>query len=292
MGRASTLSQHQIEAPSGKDADYENFPVGSFLLPKKLRPHIQTFYHFARAIDDIADSPTLYPELKISRLEGFAEAVQGKGTVKPGYDKGWAMAESLKETGITPQHCLDLIAAFVQDCKKSRYDNWDDLMGYCILSAAPVGRYLIDLHGGQKAGFDDGAAYAASDALCNALQVLNHLQDIKDDYQTLDRIYLPGDWMLAEKVSEAHLSKDVTAPALRRVIDQCLDETDKLIVEARALPKALVSKRLAAESAAIINIADKLSTLLRTGDPLASRVKLSKFEYFCCILKGIRQTIF
>ena len=174
-----------IETPSGKAAADENFPVGSWLLPARLRPHIATFYAYARAIDDIADNPDLEPADKIARLDGFAKTVSGADTPDPAFHKAHEIRRSLAETGVTHQHCVDLTQAFKQDATKLRYDDWDDLMGYCNLSAAPVGRYLVDLHG------ESPLAYPASDALCNALQVLNHLQDCGDDYKALNRVYLP-----------------------------------------------------------------------------------------------------
>lgn len=268
------------EAPSGKDADYENFPVGSRLLPARLRPHIAVFYAFARAIDDIADSPGLAPEDKIARLEGFEAALDGR-TTDPAFAKGRAMARSLAETNVIPRHCLDLIAAFKQDAVKGRYRDWDDLMAYCRLSAAPVGRYLLDLHGGSRDG------YGPSDALCNALQVINHLQDCQDDYRALDRVYLPGDWMAGEGVGPEDLDREHCTPGLRRVIDKTLGATESLMAGAKTLPKGLRSRRLAMESGVIVAIAGALIGKLRRRDPLAGRVALSKLELAGCGLRGI-----
>jgi len=275
-----------VELPSGKDEAYENFPVGSWLLPAKLRPHVATFYGFARTIDDIADSAEIPAEEKLRRLDGFAAAITGEETDDPAYDKAHRMRDSLAETGITRQHCLDLIAAFKQDAVKLRYDDWDDLMGYCILSAAPVGRYLIDLHGGSK------VSYGPSDALCNALQVLNHLQDLKEDYQTLDRVYLPGEWMAAQRVTVKDLAADLSNEGLRTVISQALDRTAGLMTMAAKLPSGLASRRLAMESHAIINIANHLVKKLRQEDPIAGRVALSKGEYLSCCVRGAAKGLF
>ena len=275
-----------VEAPSGKDEAYENFPVGSFLLPARLRPHVATFYAFARAIDDIADSPDLSPEEKVRRLDGFEKAVTGEGGGDPAYAKGARMRASLAETGTTPQHCVDLVTAFKQDAVKLRYDDWDDLMGYCRLSAAPVGRYLLDIHGGSRDG------YGPSDALCEALQVINHLQDCKDDYLTLDRVYLPGDWMARAGTRVEDLAASSASPGLREVIDRCIQGVEVLMVEARRLPRGLFDKRLAMESAAIVNIADRLTGLLARRDPLPRRVVLSKPGYVWCMLRGVMSQVF
>ena len=172
------------ETPSGKGAKDENFPVGSFLLSKAVRPHVAAFYAFARAIDDVADNPEIAPQAKVDRLDGFDKALMGLND-DPAFEKAHIIRSSLIYTGVPIQHCRDLISAFKQDAVKSRYDNWDDLIDYCDRSAAPVGRYLLDLHGVSK------DLYPASDALCNALQVINHLQDCQEDYREMDRVYLP-----------------------------------------------------------------------------------------------------
>jgi squalene synthase HpnC len=274
-----------VETPSGKSTASENFPVGSFLLPARLRPHVATFYAFARAIDDIADNPALAPADKIARLDGFAAALTDTAA-GPGYEKAERLRASLAATGVTAQHGLDLIAAFKLDAVKLRYADWRELIeGYCMLSAAPVGRYLLDLHGEDRAG------YRASDALCNALQVLNHLQDCQDDYRQLDRVYLPQDWLAAAGVGVEALDTAAASPGIRRVIDQCLDGTDALIAIARLLPGQLRSRRLAMESAVIVRIAERLSRLLRERDPLAGRVKLSGLQFAGCSLTGIARTL-
>ena len=273
-------SQPIVETPSGKDAAYENFPVGSWLLPAAMRPHIATFYCFARVIDDIADSPDLEPEDKIARLNGFAAALKDGRDDGGAFEIGLRMRTSLEETDIPIRHCLDLIDAFKQDAVKKRCNDWHDLMDYCIRSASPVGRYLIDLHGGS----DDG--YGPSDALCNALQVINHLQDCKDDYLTLDRVYLPGDWMDQEGMDVTALAEGQSSPQVRRVINRTLSATEDLMVEAWRLPGVLRSRRLAMESAGILNIADRLIARLRTEDPIAARVALTKTGYAWQCLRG------
>ena len=162
-----------LETPTGKGAGDENFPVGSFLLPRALRPHVATFYDLARATDDIADNGDLSAKEKLDRLDRFEKALTGAISGEPALEKSYAVATSSASTGVPVRHSVDLIHAFKQDAVKLRYDDWDDLMGYCNLSASPVGRFLLDLHG------EDPAKYPASDALCNTLQVLNHLQDLK-----------------------------------------------------------------------------------------------------------------
>ena len=275
-----------IETPSGKDAGGENFPVGSVLLPAALRPHVAAFYGFARAADDIADNPALEPDDKIARLNRMAEAIEGGHAGDSALAKAHLMRDSLAATGVTPRHCLDLLDAFRQDAAKRRYADWDEVIAYCMRSAAPVGRYLMDLHG------EDRALRPAADALCNALQLLNHLQDCSEDYREMDRVYIPEPWLEAEGLGVEALAAAASPPGLRRVLDRMLDGVDGLLDEAAPLAGAMKSRRLAMETAAIQAIARKLAAELRRRDPLRAKVKLGRLVYLACMANGIWKGLF
>mgnify|MGYP006275781287 FL=1 len=253
-----------MEAPSGKTAGDENFPVGSVLIAPRLRPHVMRYYAFARATDDIADAPELSSEEKIRRLDLFDAGLRPGAT---GPEIAVRLRDSLAETGVPPHVAGDLLVAFRQDARQARYPDWEALMHYCRHSAHPVGRYLLHLHGEAEETGPPG------DALCAALQVLNHLQDIGEDRARLDRVYLPQDWMAAEGVTEADLDAAATSPGLRRVIDRCLDGCDALLARAAPLASMTRSRRLAAEIAVIDRLARRLAARLRREDPLAGRVK-------------------
>ena len=271
--------------PSGKGPEDENFPVASRLLPVRLRKHVMIFYAFARAADDIADSPYLTPDHKIQQLERFSSGLLMDST-EDQPEQVQALRMSLAATGNSPQHGIDLIAAFMQDARKTRYRCWDDLLGYCRLSAAPVGRYLLDLHG------ESSAAYPAADALCHALQILNHLQDCQDDYIKLDRVYLPEIWFAEAHVDISVLAGSWTIPGLRYVLDHCLDGVDSLLQQARSLPCHIVNTGLAAEAAVIIAIADSLMQALRRRDPLAKRVELNLLQKVGAASHGLMRFFF
>ena len=257
---------------SGRHAGNENFPVASRLLPARVRPHVMAFYLLVRAADDVADTPGLDAQEKRDILTLWHRHLEegGEDQCRPVAD----LRKSLRETGVSSRYARDLIAAFLRDVDNSPTQNWDDLMGYCRLSAMPVGRYLIDLLDGP--GVHDEGDYAPSDALCAALQVLNHIQDIRDDYTQLQRVYVPADWMAEAGVSLADLGAEGGTPALRDVIDRMLDGVDALLREAKSLPRTIQSKALAREAGGILAIAWRLSKTLRTKDPLAGRVELSK----------------
>jgi farnesyl-diphosphate farnesyltransferase len=270
-----------VETPSGKGRGGENFPVGSWLIRRDLRLHVHAFYRFARNADDIADNPALAGAEKIRRLDLMAAALDGApGIAAPAAS---AMRASLRSTGTTAQHCHDLLRAFRLDAEKRRYRDWDDLMGYCRYSAAPVGRYVLDLHG------ESSTAWPASDALCAALQVLNHLQDCALDYARLDRVYLPQDDLTAAGIGVAALAADRACPGLRRVIDGMLDRTAALVVRAHRLPPGVAAWRLRCETAVIVGLAARLLRRLRRGDPLAERVRLGKTDFLAALLRGVAQ---
>ena len=274
-----------LETPSGKWAQDENFPVGSWLLPARVRPHVAAFYAFVRAADDIADNPDLAPDAKLARLARFEAALAGPPALAVSLPKAEALRASLAATGVTPRHALDVLAAFKRDATTLRYRDWSDLLDYGALSAAPVGRYLLDLHR------EASELYRFSDPLCDTLQLLNHLQDCRDDYRALDRVYLPLDSFAAAGIGVEALDQPATSPALRQVLDCVLDGVDTLLATASELPRALRSRRLAAESAVILEIARRLAKELRRRDPLAERVELSRPRILLCSLLGIGRMV-
>ena len=171
---------------SGKGHNDENFPVASWLIAKRHRAPVLAFYRFARTADDVADHPTATPEEKLRLLEEMDRTLTGELDSSP---EAHALRVVLEEHGLSPQHALLLLEAFRRDVTKLRYANWDELMDYCRYSAMPVGRFVLDVHG------EDRTTWPLSDALCAALQVINHLQDCAKDYRDLNRVYLPEDTM-------------------------------------------------------------------------------------------------
>jgi hydroxysqualene synthase len=268
-----------LETPSGKTAATENFPVGSCLIRRSLRPHVHAFYRFARAADDIADNPLLEPQAKITALDRFAAVLDG--AAEQAAPAATAMRHSLQTSGVTTQHCHDLLTAFRRDATQLRYPNWDALLDYCRYSAAPVGRYLLDLHGAQP------TAWPANDALCAALQIINHLQDCGDDYRTLDRVYLPDDVMALYHADVTMLAAAAAPSPLRAVLDAMLDQLEPLLMLARTLPRQIPAFRLRAETAIIVALAEALTKELRHRDPLAEPVKLSRWQKCLAVVRGL-----
>jgi farnesyl-diphosphate farnesyltransferase len=278
----TTLPSDNVELWSGKDRGDENFPVGVLIHPK-LRPHVHAFYSFARNADDIADHPDLTPEDKITRLDRMDMVLSG--AVQSGSPSASRLRESLAQMALPATHARELLIAFRQDATKSRYANWQDLMEYCRFSAAPVGRFVLDLHR------EDRASWPASDALCAALQVLNHLQDCADDWRNLQRCYLPTQMLTDASTSIDALTAPKTSAALRQVFDKMLDKTADLNRAATALPHQLRSRRMRVETGMITNLAQRLHRHLCREDPLAGRVKLRKSDFLAALIAGVAQLV-
>lgn len=261
-------------------ANSENFPVGSFLIPPNCRPHVHAFYLFARKADDIADSPTIPAAEKVTRLQAASDALGEDEVALP----DWAVPyhRGLVETGCTAQNGRDLLSAFMQDATKLRYADWDDLMDYCQRSAASVGRVMMDIHGETPHADIEG-----SDALCNALQVLNHLQDCREDFLALDRVYVPEPWLAEAGGGVALLAERRAAPALRHAIDRCLDHTAGLLRRAEAMPHSVRRRRFRWECAVIVRLAWALHGRLMRGDPLAGRIRVPRASRVALALCGI-----
>ena len=252
---------------SGKGHKDENFPVASRLIHPRHRGAILAFYEFVRVADDIADHATLGEREKLAMLDGLEAALLGKSDEQR---EAVALRTVLRERNLTPRHAQDLLTAFRMDVTKLRYRDWDDLMDYCSYSAMPVGRYVLDVHG------EDRSTWAANDALCAALQVINHLQDCKKDFQALNRVYVPEDALAAAGATVEDLGRDAATPALRRCLTALAERTGKLLDESAAFSSRIKDFRLAMEVAVIQSLARRLVALLTQRDPLSERVHLGR----------------
>jgi squalene synthase HpnC len=255
------------ETLSGKTHRDENFPVAAWLMSARHRGPILAFYRFVRAADDVADHSALSADEKLTMLDGLGDALCGRGPRDP---EAEPLRHALRERGLSPRHPLDLLDAFRLDARRSRYANWAELMDYCRLSAMPVGRFVLDVHG------EDKAIWPASDALCAALQVINHLQDCAADYRRLDRVYLPQDILAAHGASIEMLGAACASPALRGVIAELARRASQLTVRGAALVPQIANVRLALEISAIQHLARRLARDLERRDPLSEPVHLGR----------------
>jgi len=255
------------EARSGKGHRDENFPVASRLIHPRHRAPILAFYEFVRTADDIADHATLTPPEKLALMDQLEATLLGRNDDDP---VAVALRSQLAARQLTPRHAQDLLTAFRMDVTKLRYRDWDDLIGYCTYSAMPVGRFVLDVHGESR------ALWPANDALCAALQIINHLQDCGKDYRNLDRVYIPLDVLETTGGRVEELGVGPASAGLLDAIHRLARRTGDLLRDSRPFSAGIEDGRLALEVAVIQTFAERLAAVLARRDPLSQRVHLGK----------------
>lgn len=207
---------------------YENFPVGSMLLPKKLRPHVCAVYAFARRADDIADED--FPEAeRIPALEAWEALFKKSLNERVSHPVFLALRETLKNFEIPPQLFIDLITAFKMDVQKKRHETFEDLLFYCRHSANPVGRIALHLF-----GYQEERLMELSDKICTALQLANFWQDIAVDLKK-NRVYLPQEDLVNFEYGEAELFNKNYNANFKKLMQFEVDRTQKLFYEGAQL---------------------------------------------------------
>ena len=250
---------------SGKGHRDENFPVASYLIRPRYRKIILRFYEFVRVADDIADHPALKAPKKLELLNQLEADLTGASQENT---EAVALRSMLAERGISNRHALDILTAFKQDVIKRRYRDWDDLIDYCSYSAMPVGRFVLDVHGESR------TTWPASDALCAALQIINHVQDCGADYRNLDRVYIPLDFLAAAGADVESLGNGEASPELRRCLRVIALRAGGLLRESDTLCVIVRDRRLGLEISVIQALARKLVNMLACRDPLSQSVHL------------------
>jgi squalene synthase HpnC len=251
----------------------EAMPWLALVIPARARRQVVAFYRFAVRADDIADAPDLGAEEKLQRLDAMERGLAGGN----GDRVANALYAAVGGNDLLLDHGRQLLQAFRRDAVCDHCRDWADLMTYCRFSAVPVGRFLLDILD------EEPEAAPAIDALCAALQILNHLQDCGIDYRRLGRVYLPRDRLLQADVDVELLAGAQSSPDLRHIFDDILDGVDGLIHLARPLPDRLRGFRHRAEAAATIEWAQRLSHRLRVSDPLFQPVRPGAGDYLASV---------
>ncbi len=214
---------------------YENFPVASWLLPSKIRKPISAIYAFARIADDIADEGTANSDERLKQLDEIAQKLDmiryGKTIDDPIFI---ALADTIENFDLPVSLLHDLLAAFRMDVTVHRYQTFESLLNYCKYSANPIGQLLLHL-------FDSVSVQniAYSDAICSALQIINFLQDIEQDYVEQGRIYLPLDELEQHKLDETTIRDKIQSQELRLLIDSLLDKVQQMLDFGKPLGQVL-----------------------------------------------------
>jgi len=216
-------------------------------------------------------------------LEEMRASLVGESEASP---EAVALRKVQRDHGLSDRHALDLLEAFRRDVTKLRYDDWADLMDYCRYSASPVGRFVLDVHGESQ------DLWPMNDALCTALQVINHLQDCGKDRREIDRIYVPLDRLAAAGVGVEALDEPAASPALRAVIRGLAEDTMRLLDVSRPFARRIRDGRLALEVGVIQALAEDLCRGLIGRDPLSQSVHHDKAKMGAIALGAMLKTSF
>lgn len=261
---------------------YENFPVASILMPRRLRKPVAAIYHFARAADDIADEGELSDDERLQRLDEFRDELNhianGETPLLPLFQH---LAGEIAEHALPMQPLHDLLDAFSQDVMKKRYANYDELLDYCRRSANPVGNLLLHLY---EEATPVNIAY--SDAICTALQLINFWQDVAKDWQ-IDRVYLPQDDLARFGVSEAQIAAGRCDDNWRALMKFEVDRARALMLSGKPLG-SILSGRIGLEMRMIIQgglrILDKLEAA--DYDMFNKRPVLKPYDWVIMLAKS------
>lgn len=213
---------------------YENFPVASLLLPRRLRRPIEIIYRFARSADDIADEGDASNETRLAGLDAYhAELDRIEGGQTPDTALFRALDQVIREWRLPLAPFRDLLDAFAQDVVKQRYADYPELLNYCRRSANPVGRLLLHL-------FDraDAENLYRSDCICTALQLTNFWQDIAVDWQK-QRVYLPQSDLIRFGIDERQIAEGRWSEAWAALIDFQIERSEALMYAGVPLVRAL-----------------------------------------------------
>jgi len=214
------------------DSHYENFPVASLLLPRRLRKHVAVLYAFARIADDLSDEPE-YAASRRELLLDWRRQLAEIGEKPAEHPVFLALGATLKDLDLPKHPFDDLLSAFLQDTQKNRYATFAEVLDYCRRSANPVGRIVLMIH-----GYRDEELFRSSDAICTALQLTNFWQDVSVDLKK-DRIYIPEEDFKAHGYSEADLRMGVCNERFKKLMKFELSRTRALFDQGKMLPSRL-----------------------------------------------------
>ena len=196
-------------SPIMAQAAAENFPVASRLIPRRYRDHLLAIYGYCRLVDDIGDEMEGDREAALDWAATELEAAFAGTARHPVFVR---LTPTISDCDLAPEPFLNLITANRLDQEKSSYASYRELVGYCELSANPVGRLVLGIFGASSA-----ATVELSDQVCTALQLVEHLQDVAEDWNN-GRVYLPADDMARFGVMASELAASTTSPGLRRLV--------------------------------------------------------------------------
>ncbi|MDY0083368.1 MAG: squalene synthase HpnC [Ignavibacteriaceae bacterium] len=261
---------------------YENFPVASFLIPKKYRKDIAIIYWFARTADDIADEGIFSADERLEKLEKFEKEFVISLNSKSDHLRFNLLSAIIKKNKLSANYFIELLSAFKQDVTKLRYESYQEVLEYCKRSANPVGRLLLELFKIQ-----DAEAVKCSDKICTALQLTNFYQDTIIDYKK-GRIYYPQNEMKMFSVTEKMFELKENNPNIKALVKYNIDRTQQLFDEGREIINYL-SGRFKYEIIWTISGGEKILSKIRKNDfnVFDNRPVLNKSDFLKLLIKSL-----
>lgn len=261
-----------------KNAADENFPVGLLMNPK-LRPLIQAYYRAARCADDIADNNQLDSQEKLHLLNEAEKAFLNPNDANQAPEAA-NLGRLFRAENLDASLYADLLKAFRRDAENRRPRVWDELIDYCNYSAVPVGRFMLAIHN------ENPSTYLPAAVLCAVLQIVNHIQDIKYDIVSLNRIYLPEDMSRQYGVRDSDLYLTASSAGLTALKLEILERLKSMLKDAEILPAIVKSLRLKIELGIIFSLTNCMINKLERSDILAAEIKLSKWDWVKSAITG------
>ena len=269
---------------------YENFTVASGLLPRHLRQDYCNVYAFCRWSDDLADE-TGDTSRSIELLDWWREGLRAMFRGRSSHPVFVALSETVERHSLPASDFEALLDAFVQDQEVLRYRTFEDLLGYCRLSANPVGRIVLRLNGRQ-----DEHLFSLSDSVCTALQLANHWQDVRRDW-AINRVYIPDEVMRSHTYSVEALALDIgrgsASARYRQLISDLVDRTRALFDAGLPLADQLAGRLgVAIELFARGGMAVLEKIRAQDYDTIAHRPVVSKAERGLLLLRVLAHRLF
>lgn len=261
---------------------YENFPVASRLLPRKMRQAVAVIYAFARSADDLADEGPAEAKVRLASLDAYRQTLERMAAGEAVDDPIFiALAATVRRHRLPLQLLFDLLSAFRQDVTVKRYATFTELRDYCRRSADPVGRLLLHLDGSA-----DELNLRLSDRICTSLQLINFLQDLEQDYRENARIYLPLDEMAQHGVDESWFRERRSDAAMQALLAQQIQRARTMMLEGALLGERL-SGRFGFEIRLIVQGGLRILERLEQQHDLFSRPRLRRRDILLMVLRAL-----
>lgn len=267
-----------------KTSSDEHFPV-SMLIATRLKPLVRAYYLAARFADDIADNPQLLPDQKAEKLQAVRQAfLQPEANSDLQLIRG--LGRLFAAERLDSSLFLDLLTAFERDCANRPIRVWEELLEYCRYSAAPVGRFMLAIHDENPTG------YLPAENLSSILQILNHLNSLKEDLSLLQRCYIPLDLMQKYDVKPSDLGLSYTTPNVQALLKELISKTESMLSDIQVLPTLINSFLLRFNVCVILSLTNSVIQKNKKADILQNPQRPGLWDWGKALVSGFMRAAF